>query len=317
MTAQVIQADVNKVIGQALSVQSIRILPEEIDSAINEGFKRDCLGRIQSNLSWSNKFQMSVSRRMDDLEGRLNRLHIKLTSLERSSKSYLEKEDPETFSKSNGYPDAKSSCMLATAAWTRCRASFSMHLLPGKMLSYCIEHIRWQRTKEGKSISILTAAPGRASTARVLEQCLTTNRARKDTCDLSKHTHIFRIGLVLAELALKLPISYITYDDTSNTIILIIKDVGGEVEAVDIAAEMERRTNIFLTNMVFFCLNTLQNRDAMADKSIDDAYFKGVWKDAEQLDVLIKADRRGGPAGSGINIPRSGGLGPRTKETLF
>ena len=70
------------------------------------------------------------------------------------------------------------------------------------------------------------------------------------------------------------------------------------------------RSNVFLGNMVFFCLNVLQDNQAMADKSVEGSYYKDVFKQAEELDRLIKADRRRGglsssPLGSGVTTPRS------------
>ncbi|KAF1946616.1 hypothetical protein EJ02DRAFT_393611 [Clathrospora elynae] len=170
-------------------------------------------------------------------------------------------------------------------------------------------NVRWRRTKEGKWTSMLTAAPGTAAVTRSLDKCLVANRQRRDSRDLSKHMHIFRIGLVLAELALKSPILYIDFDDSTNMTKLFIND-GEEVDAGEVAAQVDLKSNVFLGNMVFFCLNVLQNRDAMADKSIEGAYFQDVLKQAEELDGLIRADkRRGGvsPGGSGMSTPRNGG----------
>ncbi|KAF1844036.1 uncharacterized protein K460DRAFT_368902 [Cucurbitaria berberidis CBS 394.84] len=163
-------------------------------------------------------------------------------------------------------------------------------------------NIRWRRTKEGKWTSMLTVTPGNASVTRTLEQCRKTNQQRRDKRDLLKHIQIFRIGLVMAELALKSPISYIDYDEVTNTMKLFFNN-GMEVDANRIAAEVQSRSNEFLGNMVFFCLNALQDQDAMSDKSIEGSYFNEVLKNAEQLDAQVKADR------SGASMPRSSGGG--------
>lgn len=151
-------------------------------------------------------------------------------------------------------------------------------------------NVRWRRTKEGKWISMLTANKGPNPTTRSLQQCWTANKDRADRRDLSKHVHIFRIGLVLAEIALKTPISYVSYDSATNTMKLYRGD-GEEVDAAEVAAEVEAKGNVFLRNMVFFCLSVLQDRDMMADKSIEGAYFKEVLGDAEKLDGQLQAAR--------------------------
>ena len=459
MTARAIKADINKVIGQALKVRSIRIPQEEMHSTINEELVKDCLRRIRQNMSWSRKFHYSVLGKMDDLEGRLHRLHVKLTSLERLSDLYLEKEHPDIFSEVKRLPgrrvilkvgdgrmdsvqgklldalaarkdaellhrasgqgnkvhiglsvpqihkrdfafllslhgrthevlvhpvkikaindpnriqtdfptavpalinNTRTECYMLPSSSTS--AGFEVRIPPSNLLSDleykdslstiirdqgaflgsqilyptdqravasgiaqgCFRligsqwlqfldcsNIRWRRTKEGKWISMLTATPGSASITRTLEHCVRTNQQRRDKRDLSKHIHIFRIGLVIAELVLKSPISYIDYDAVGNTTRLFVND-GEEIDAHGVAAEVELKSDVFLGNMVFFCLNALQDRDAMADKSIEGSYFKEVLKDAEQLDALVKADRkRGGasPAGSGVSTPRTGRSG--------
>ncbi|OAL46286.1 hypothetical protein IQ07DRAFT_201952 [Pyrenochaeta sp. DS3sAY3a] len=451
LTANAIRSDINKVIGQALKVRSIRIPPDEMHEVVNEELVKDCLRRIRQNMSWSHKFHYSVLGKMDELEGRLNRLHMKLTSLERISDLLLEKEHPDVFSDIKRLPgrrvilrvgDGKMDSVqgkllealaarkdaellhrasgegnkvhiglsvpqihkrdfafllnlhgkthevlvhpikikaindpnriqtdfptavpaLYKNAQTPCymlpsrskSAGFQVSIPPTNLLSdmeykdplssiirdqhtflgsqilYAqdqaaiasgvahgsfpligsqwlhfldCKNIRWRRTKEGKWTVMLTASPGSASTTRTLDECFKANDRRRDERDLSRHIHIFRIGLVLAELALKSPITYIEYDGSNFGIKLFIDD-GEEVDANDIAAEVERRRNVFLGNMVFFCLNVLQDRNAMSNKSIEGSYFKDVLSQADELDGLIKAERKRGGLGSGNNTPR-------------
>ncbi|RMZ70560.1 hypothetical protein GMOD_00000667 [Pyrenophora seminiperda CCB06] len=144
-------------------------------------------------------------------------------------------------------------------------------------------NVRWRRTKDGQWTCMLTATPGPPSTTRTLEQCHEANHRRWDERDLSQHIQIFRIGLVLAELALKAPISYIEYDSTTYTIRMYIND-GQEVGAHEIASEVALKSNMLLANMVFFCLNALQDSRVMAERSIEGSYFEDVFKQAEELD---------------------------------
>jgi len=187
-------------------------------------------------------------------------------------------------------------------------------LIGSQWLSFLdCSNVRWRRTKDGKWASMLTAAPGSSMTTRTLNQCYQMNRQRRDGRDLSKHIQIFRIGLVLAEIALKSPFSYIDFDTATHKTRLYIND-GEEVSAHDVASQVELRSNMLLGNMVFFCLNVLQDNDVMAEKSIESSYYQDVLGPAEELERFFGADRRRGglspgssPMGSGANTPRSAG----------
>jgi hypothetical protein len=167
-------------------------------------------------------------------------------------------------------------------------------------------NIRWRRAKDGQWTSMLTAVPGNASTTRSLDQCYTANRNARGGRDLTKHIQIFRIGLVLTELALKSPVSYVDYDVTCNSVKLFIND-GEEVDAAELAEAVQRENNVLLGNIVFYCLNVLQDKDKMKDKAIEADYFKEVLKDAKELDGLLQKDRRRGdksPVNDGVGASR-------------
>jgi len=174
-------------------------------------------------------------------------------------------------------------------------------------------NVRWRRTKDGQWTCMLTATPGPPSTTRALEQCLEANRRRRDERDLSQHIQIFRIGLVLSEIALKSSISYIEFDGITYTIRMYTND-GREVGAHEIASEVALKSNVLLANMVFFCLNALQDSRVMAERSIEGSYFEDVFRQAEELDKVfwIYNRKRGiilnkSPMGSGSTTPRSAG----------
>ncbi|EFQ87110.1 hypothetical protein CFE70_005501 [Pyrenophora teres f. teres 0-1] len=193
-------------------------------------------------------------------------------------------------------------------------AQGSARLIGSQWLNFLdCANVRWRRTKDGQWTCMLTATPGPPSTTRALEQCHEANHRRKDERNLSQHIQIFRIGLVLAELALKSPISCIEFDSTTYTIRMYVND-GREVGAHEIASEVELKSNMLLANMVFFCLNVLQDSRTMAERSIDRNYFETVSKQAEELDNVfgIYNRRRGlspnrSPLGSGTATPRSAG----------
>jgi hypothetical protein len=451
--SKTMQRDIDLIIGRALSARPGRA---PLDGRIDEFLVRDCLQRIQRNTSWSRKFALSVLGRADDLEMRLERLHRKLTILERFSDYYLEKEHPDIFSEvkrlpgrrvilrvGNGrstsiqgklldalsaqkdaemlhrasgrdgkvhiglsvpqirdrdfafllsldgisqevlahpvkikavYNSARVQSELAAAIPSLIRmhnkiekcyiqpyprnpdgfelsipqrdllsdlewkeplstlfknqhkqlgsqilypqdqsalasgiAQSAFRLIGSQWLKFLdSNNVRWRRTTDNRWASMLTATPGNLSTTRSLDACLASNKARRDARDLSKHVHIFRIGLVVAELCLKSEIKYIDFDPATETVKLFIND-GEEVDATEIAAEVERKTNVFLGNMVFFCLNTLQERDRMSDRSIEGSYFTEVVREAERLDEVIRVGRTWDRNGSG----NSGGMSPR------
>lgn len=461
--SKTMQRDIDLIIGRALSARPGRA---PLDGSIDESLVRDCLQRIQRNTSWSRKFVLSVLGRADDLEMRLERLHRKLTMLERFSDYYLEREHPDIFSEIKRLPgrriilkvgDGRSSSvqgklldalsaqkdaemlhkasgqgdkihiglslpqmrdrdfafllslngrsqevlvhpvkikvvnnsarvqseltaavpslirthnkidkcyvqpypcnpdgfelsipqrnLLSDLEWKdplstlfktqhtqlssqilypqdQCAissgiAQSAFRLIGSQWLQFLdSNNVRWRRTADNRWASMLTATPGNLSTTRSLDACLASNKIRRNMRDLSKHTHIFRVGLVVAELCLKSSISYIDFDLATGTVKLFIND-GEEVDATEIAAEVERKTNVLLGNMVFFCLSTLQERDRLADRSIEGAYFLEVVKEAEKLDEVVRlrrtwGDRKGSgssagttPRGSGFATPRS------------
>ncbi len=206
----------------------------------------------------------------------------------------------------------------------------------------CI-NLRWRRTKEGKWTSMLTADLSgtiTGATDQTLEQCIQENLRSRERRDLSKHVQIFRIGLVLVELALRMPISHVSYDASSLGVKIFMpasssasssqslsssylspsasSNLAEEVSALSLAAEIERRTNIHLAGMAYFCLSTLQDSAAMADQSIAAGYFQHVLRDAEALAELVREEGRGrSPAQSGFSTPLSsgGGLGTPLSAT--
>lgn len=151
-------------------------------------------------------------------------------------------------------------------------------------------NIRWRRTIPGGWTCMLMSTPGNIAITRELDKCLEMNSSQSGNRDLIKHVHIFRVGLVLAEIALKQPISYIEYVPFTRTMKLFLNS-DEEINAVDVAALVDKKCNPFLGNMIMFCLGVLQNRDAMADRKIEDAYDRHVVKNAKELEHFMH--RRG------------------------
>jgi hypothetical protein len=165
-------------------------------------------------------------------------------------------------------------------------AQSALRLIGSRWMEFLdCSNIRWRRTVDGQWTSMLTAAPGNASTTRSLNQCYTANHTGRGSRDLTKHIQIFRIGLVLTEL--------VDFDPSTNTVKLFVND-GEEVDAGDLAAAVERESNIFLGNIVFYCLNVLQDKNKMRDTAIEADYYREVVKEAKELEGLMQTDRRRG-----------------------
>ena len=154
----------------------------------------------------------------------------------------------------------------------------SFHLLGSQWLSFLdCKNIRWRRSAEGRWTTMMAAYPGEGSITRTLDQILEAGTAQRGHRDLTKHCQIFRIGLLLTELALKTPITYIAADGQGSGVKIFIDALGREAQdAYDIASEVETRTNILYGNIVFFCLSVLQDRDLMGNKEIESSYYKDV-----------------------------------------
>ncbi|KAI8939369.1 hypothetical protein NX059_012548 [Plenodomus lindquistii] len=385
---QAFRNTINKVIGQALKVRTIKMRDEDIHSAAGMEILRSCISRIQENRSWSHRFILSVLQRAEDMELHVDKLHRKVTVLERISDYFLEKEHPEIFSdikrlpgrgailkigsgrmdvvqnrlldalaarkdaqllyhssghgdqihiglsvpqildkdfaflldfqgrthdllvhpvtiKASKYSEQVPTDLISTLRGIINENHHAEYLLPSASTSAGFEvkfpptnllsdleykdpistlvrdqnaslgaqtlyprdqsalasgiaqgsfrligspwldfldstNVRWRRTTAGFYTSMLTARPGVTSTTRSLRHCISANLERRDIRDLSKHAQIFRIGLVLAEIVLKTPISFIDYNTTSDAM-RIHMDNGDVEDATELAAEAERK----------------------------------------------------------------------------
>ncbi|KAF2500122.1 hypothetical protein BU16DRAFT_522951 [Lophium mytilinum] len=177
----------------------------------------------------------------------------------------------------------------------------SFRLLGSQWLDFMdSKNIRWRRSADARWTTMMAAVPGDAPTARTLAQVLDKNRARRDRRDLTKHCQMFRLGLLLTELALKTPITYIEFDDqTTGARIFIDSISSGPLDAHDVVAEVETRTNTMYGNIVFFCLSVLQDRDMMGNKQIESSFYKDAVKQAEELEAIIGSGRRRGSNSDG------------------
>lgn len=192
----------------------------------------------------------------------------------------------------------------------------SFRLIGSQWLEFLeARNIRWRRSSgdSGKWTCMLAATPGDASTKHTFSKLLQTaalqQRRDRDTRDLSKHIHIFRIGLLLTELALKTPISYIDtnyspHNQTSSLKVFIpgIGEEGASLSAMEIAAAVDMKTNVLLGNMVFECLNVLMEGKG-EEGEVEGSFYREVVRVSEELEGVCfgRGERRRG--GSGVSTP--------------
>lgn len=197
-------------------------------------------------------------------------------------------------------------------------AQSSLRLIGSQWLRFLdSQNVRWRRTTDHQWTSMLTATPGDTATTRSLDACHTAYKERtRESRDLTRHIQIFRIGLVIAELCLKARFTYIHFDTRANNIRIYMDEGQGatrEVNANEVASEVDLICNTYLGDMVFFCLSVLQDKKRLDDKDIQGDYFNIVVRNAEELDKLIKAPRRRSARGAGSSSGSSAGGSPRSR----
>jgi hypothetical protein len=152
----------------------------------------------------------------------------------------------------------------------------------------------------------MASTPGEAATTRAVD---TWRAAVADDGGSRKRTHIFRLGLLLAEIATKITVCPIGH--LGDLASLVDFEVGGireedgfPIDAVEIAAEVEVNTNVLIGNVVFACLSVLQENGEI-DEDVDEMFYRTVLGQVEELEDLMRRgmDRR---LGSAVGTPRSG-----------
>jgi len=165
------------------------------------------------------------------------------------------------------------------------------------------ENVRWRRGREGKWTVMMASVPGNPSTTSVLD--IWRSNAAKDR-DSLKRVQIFRLGLLLAEIALRIPVSPIDEAGLNFIVGGIREEDGVSIDAVEIAAGVEASTNILVGNVVFACLSIFlensENREV--DEDIDRVFYRDVLGQVEELEGMVRMNtdiRLGGVVGT----PRS------------
>ncbi|PSN62463.1 hypothetical protein BS50DRAFT_458396, partial [Corynespora cassiicola Philippines] len=158
-------------------------------------------------------------------------------------------------------------------------------------------NVRWRRGKEGRWTCMMRAAVGDQGLKRGLERCEREAREGFGRRDLRVHTQVFRAGLVMAELGLKRAVSYVDFDADAKVPRIFVetrhegrgsgrdgRSEPVEMDAMEIAAEVERETNLHLANMVFSCLEVLQEKGTLAGDKVEERFCSDVLEEVKKLE---------------------------------
>ncbi|KAF2799480.1 hypothetical protein K505DRAFT_321088 [Melanomma pulvis-pyrius CBS 109.77] len=179
----------------------------------------------------------------------------------------------------------------------------------------CLEsgNVRWRRGAEGRWTAMMAALPGNVGIRRALGEWGGNGIGRGG--EERKCRQVFRLGLLITEIALEMPVSCVEIEAEAagsqvGNIKVYIEGMGEEgrpVDAVEIAAEVERRTNVLIGNMVFSCLSVLQDENWLghSDNDVDKRFYRDVLGAEEELEGLVRRDARRA-WGSAVGTPRSG-----------
>jgi hypothetical protein len=180
----------------------------------------------------------------------------------------------------------------------------SFRLLGSKWLQFMdSRNIRWRRGLDGNWTCMMATVDGDTSVTRTLDAVIAAGLARRPHLNLTKHCHIFRIGLLLVELALKVPITYIDFNAQTGGVRIYITELGSApLTAMELVGWVETRTNVFYGNMVAAMLAVLQDSEVLEMREVDGVYYKEVLSQAEELEGIVKGVRRWGTSGAGTPI---------------
>nr|OQO25695.1 hypothetical protein B0A51_07257 [Rachicladosporium sp. CCFEE 5018] len=151
-------------------------------------------------------------------------------------------------------------------------------------------NVRGEQDPDSKAWTVmLAAAPGNRNVTQALAQFSSqpSNRRR----DLGQHTQLYRLGIVLAELALG---SLVTYADASSDprapgVSVVMRDYapGERLDAGDIAGAVEDVAGETYASFVEFCLNTLQDRRMIQQRDFMQEYEDRLLDPARAVKDLI------------------------------
>ena len=101
-----------------------------------------------------------------------------------------------------------------------------------------------------------------------------TARTARSKRDLTKHTHIFRLAIVLVELLLDVQVSQIQKKDGRFVIDVFVRSIQeSAMSAEDLADRVQAKSRSqTLGDLIYFCLSTLQDSDLVQDEHVDEKF---------------------------------------------
>jgi hypothetical protein len=141
------------------------------------------------------------------------------------------------------------------------------------------KNVRGRKIDDGGWISMLNCQileNGRSSTDLVLDEVLSAARKERGRRDLKLPCQIFRLGVLLTELCLNKPITYIEKETRSKIVMVKIRDYDEEpLTATQIADRVEEETlSKGLGDIVHFCLQTLGSEKSMQNEKLWDDFYE-------------------------------------------
>jgi hypothetical protein len=145
-------------------------------------------------------------------------------------------------------------------------------------------NIRSGKGEEGKWMTLLQTTndgkSGDVSTRRALDSFRQKKREGRSRRDIGIHCQIFRLGLILTELALRKPITYIQEDEQASAMNVVIEHIDPSkqpVSAEKVAMRVKAETaSDLLADMTYFCLSVLESDAKIRDERIGDKFYSEV-----------------------------------------
>jgi len=178
-------------------------------------------------------------------------------------------------------------CAIAKGCWRLIGTRWLDHL--------CATNVRSRRSQDGRWTCMLSALPSSTSPIRAFDHWVANTPTSISSQFVDQIQHIFRIGLVLAEIALQLPVLSSSFTPTQShhqfpILKIYIESEDGEEVELDVhgvVAEVERRTNVLVGNIVFACLNILcENSIEASERTVEGMYYRDVLTTVGLLEEL-------------------------------
>jgi hypothetical protein len=135
-------------------------------------------------------------------------------------------------------------------------------------------NLRVERTRKASLATLLQACSSEEDYSKMLERATTNLLA--PSSQSKKHSQIYRLGILLVELALSREISILEYDrDIGPRIVLDWLD-WKPWDHVRIAAEVQSAMGEKFGDIVFFCLSVFQNKELVTGDNIDELFASRV-----------------------------------------